>query len=115
MPQVIKIDSRETLEIKPETLYNLISNSGWGSNPTVDGFIVVEDKITSSDAEDGGADHDIIIKELATDKFFKGGYTDWDMDNTDYDEEDDEIGDRCDLNTSLIQVFPKQVTVTIYE
>lgn len=112
MPNVIK---RETLEIKPETLYNLISDSGWGSMPEIDGFVVIEDKITSSDAEDGGADHDIIIKELATDKFFKGSYTDWDMDNTDYDEEEDEIDGRCDLNTSLIQVFPKQVTITIYE
>ena len=107
--------SRQKLEIKPETLYKLISNTGWGSNPEIDGFTVIEDKITSSDAEDGGADHDIVIKELTTDKFFKGSYSDWDMDNTYYNEEKDEIGRRCDLNTSLTQVFPKQVTVTIYE
>jgi uncharacterized protein YtpQ (UPF0354 family) len=30
MTNVIKIsESREKLEIKPETLYNLISNTGW--------------------------------------------------------------------------------------
>jgi hypothetical protein len=86
-----------------------------GSNPTVDGFVVIEDKITSSDAEDGGAEHDIVIKELSTCRFFKGSYSDWDIDNTDYDEEEDKIGDRCDLNTNLTEVFSKQVTVTIYE
>ena len=80
-------------------------------------FVLIDDTITSSDYEDGGADHDYVLQEVETGDFYAGSYTDWDIYNTDYDEEDDDgvINGRCDLNTNLTQVYPEQVTITVYK
>lgn len=67
-------------------------------------FTLVENKITSSDPEDGGADHNVVIKRLSDQKYFRVFYTDWDMDynfNRDFPEE-------------LTEVFPREVITTIY-
>ena len=77
-------------------------------------YEVIEDTITSADEEDGGADHELIIKHIPTGKFYRGYYTDWDIENTDFDEETQEFG-RCDLDTTFTEVKPKQVKVTKYE
>ena len=74
---------------------------------------IVEDIITGADAEDGGADHEYIIKNIKTGKFYRGHYTDWDLDNTDFDEEDQEFS-RCDLYTKFTEVKPVEVTVVQY-
>ena len=98
-------------------------------------FEIVQDEITSADDEDGGAQHEIVLKDLKTNKFYSFSYSDWDMDNSDYDEETREFSDRCDLagwdtwhstigerveNTTqptieLHEVFPKTKLVTYYE
>lgn len=42
-------------------------------------YVLIFDKITGSDPEDGGADHDAVIKRKEDGKFFKVSYTDWDV------------------------------------
>lgn len=69
------------------------------------GFVCVKDEITSSDPEDGGADHDCVIKRLSDNKFFEFIYCDWDMDYN---------FDR-DFPENLKEVFPKDIVVTVYE
>lgn len=78
-------------------------------------FVIVKTKLNSSDDEDGGGDYTKILKEKSTGKFFSFNYTDWDISNTDYDEEDDVVDGRCDLDTNLEEVFSKVTTVTVYE
>lgn len=102
------VDDR--INIKPEILYVLLS----GYTNEADGFKVIEDKIKSSDTEDGGADHEYVIQEISTGRFFKGYYSDWDIENTDYDEEEDVCDGRIDLNCNLQEVFPEQITITVY-
>lgn len=102
---------RKILDIDPVILYKMFAMG----NNDVSGYSVVEDRITSSDPEDGGADHDYVIQDTSTGEFYSGSYSDWDIDNTEYDEEDDVIGDRNDFGTRLTQVFPRQVTITVYE
>lgn len=96
--------------IDESVLYRLLCGD---SNPE-DGFTIIEDLIISSDMEDGGADHVYVIKENATGNFFQGGYSDWDIDNTDYDWDNEVVSGRCDLVTNLRQVYPEQVTKTVY-
>ncbi len=81
---------------------------------------IVKSELTSSDMEDGGGDYTIVLKHLPTGRFYETSYTDWDMGNTEFDEElgkviTDEEGGRCDLNCGLTEVKPKQITTTIYE
>lgn len=88
--------------------YNLIRN---GKD---DEYEVVQDTITSSDAEDGGADHDIVIKQLSTGKFYANNYSDWDIDyNTSLDDDENVI--ETDLDCEFIEVFPKTKRITVYE
>lgn len=68
-------------------------------------YLLIEDTITSSDAEDGGADHTLIIKRVSDNKFFCLEYCDWDID---YNFEDD-------FPEELDEVFPLQKTITVYE
>jgi hypothetical protein len=102
------------MKIDESVLYRILA---YRSND--EGFTLIEDKITSSDSEDGGADHEYVIQEVATGNYYTGSYSDWDIDNTDYDDEEDDfdgkVGDRCDLNTNLIQVYPEQITITVYK
>ncbi len=102
---------RKQLNINPATLYVLL---GYG-NSECDGFELINDEITHSDPEDGGADHDYVIKEVSTGDFYKGSYTDWDIENTDYDEDEHLCNDRVDFNCNLTQVFPEKVEVIQYK
>lgn len=79
-----------------------------------EGFEEIEKEITGSDYEDGGTDYRLIVKEQSTGKFFEMNFTQWDIDNTDYDDETDTIGDRCDLPCTLYEVTQKVITKTIY-
>lgn len=68
-------------------------------------YVFIKEDIVGSDPEDGGADNIAIIQRRSDNKFFSIYYTDWDRFynfDTDFPEE-------------LIEVFPKQVTITIYE
>lgn len=102
------------MNINESVLYRILTGNG-NNEP----FILIEDKITSADAEDGGADHDYVLQEVETGNFYAGSYSDWDIYNTDYDDEDDDfdgsINGRCDLNNKLVQVYPEEVTITIYK
>lgn len=99
------------MTIDEAVLYRLLMNN----SKAEDGFTMIEDEITSSDMEDGGADHDFVIKENATGDFYAGSYSDWDIENTDYDYDNNVVDGRCDLNTNLYQVYPEQVTITVYK
>lgn len=70
-----------------------------------DDYIVVENKITSSDPEDGGADHDLVIRRLSDNKFFFIYYTDWDL----------EYNFERDFPEELEEVFPVERTIIVYE
>ncbi len=92
---------RERIIIKKETLRELI----YKKHTTIENYKCVENIITSSDEEDGGANHDIIVKRLSDGRFFKMSYTDWDM----------KYNFESDFSEELIEVFPKQITTTVYE
>jgi hypothetical protein len=102
------------MKIDEAVLYRILAYQS-----DVEPFVLIEDTITSSDPEDGGADHDYVLQEVATGNYYAGSYSDWDIDNTDYDEEDDDfdgvIDGRCDLNNNLTQVYPEQITITVYK
>lgn len=78
-------------------------------------YEVVERQITGSDYEDGGTDYRLIVKEKSTGKFFEMEFTEWDVSNTEYIEETDTVGERCDLDCDLCEVFPETVTTVIYK
>jgi hypothetical protein len=61
-----------------------------------------------------GGQYDIVLKHYESNKFYLFRYCDWDIDKTDYDEDTDTIGRRCDLISHLIEVEPHQITTTIY-
>ncbi len=104
-------ENREVIKIEKEKLKVIIYDDTYEMKKMgilVNGvreYSVVEDKITSADAEDGGATHEAIIKRTSDNKYFKLEYTDWDMD---YNFE-------SDFPEKLTEVFPKQVTITIFE
>lgn len=109
------------MEINQLTLYKLITSYSPYSktNKVIDDFQVVQSTLlTSSDDEDGGGHYDVIIKKISTSQFFKATYCDWDINNTDYDEEADEEDEdsfESDLDNDLVEVFPEEVTVTVYK
>jgi len=79
-------------------------------------YTVESCKCESSDNEDGGGHYRKILKEVSTGKFFELYYCDWDIENTDYDYDTGEMYEnaRCDLGTSLSEVFPQQVVKVEY-
>jgi len=102
-------------KIEPKTLYKLLTGySDSGYRGRLDGWEIVDKELTGSDPEDGGGSYDLVLKHLETDKFYMTSYCDWDIDNTYYDDEEDEIGRRCDLNCRLVEVEPKEVVKTVY-
>ena len=68
------------MKIEQNTLYKLLT--GYGRN--IDGWKIVNKKITSSDPEDGGGNYDVILKHFDSNKFYLFSYCDWDISNTDY-------------------------------
>lgn len=81
------------------------------------GFEYVETINEDFDEEDGGGHYTKIVKEISTGNFYSLHYCDWDILNTDFDEDEFEMYEngRCDLSTKLKQVKPKKITKTIYE
>ena len=100
--------------IDAATLYELITNFTY-SKEEYKGYVVVDNILTSSDNEDGDGHYDLIIKDVAENRFYEVSYSDWDIENTDYDEETCTIGERCDLYTNLTEVVPRLKTITVYE
>ena len=101
---------REKRTLKENEAYRIAAD--WGID-NLD-FEEVERNLTDSDDEDGGGEYELILKEKSTGKFFQMNFCDWDVSNTDYREETDTVGERCDLPTELVEVFPKTITKTIY-
>jgi len=75
---------------------------------------VVKTSLESSDPEDGGGHYDVILKHKPTGKFYETSYSDWDIDNTDFDEDNMCMGNRCDLSCRLTEIKPMEVKTTIY-
>lgn len=67
-----------------------------------DNFKTIEETTSIVSLEDGYVDMVVIVQRINDGKYFKGCYTVFDSDITEYD----------DL---LIEVFPKEKTITIYE
>ena len=65
----------------------------------------IESILVSSDHESGGAYRILIIQNKLDNKFYSIEYCDWDIDNNDLINYTD---------TDLVEVFPKQITKTIY-
>lgn len=76
---------------------------------TSEQYEVVTSECESSDVEDGGGHYRKILKDKVSGQFFEFYYCDWDIDNTDYDEDEDDVTGRCDLSTVIGEVFPSQV------
>ena len=77
-------------------------------------FEKMEDTITSSDDEDGGANHRAIIRDKSTGKFYEMEYSDWDIyHNFEYNRHTGVV-ERCDFNCELDEVIPVQITITKY-
>jgi len=98
------------LKLNEKVLYDLIWGDYQGKK-----FRIKSDKITSSDNEDGGASHTIIIEDLETNKTYRGYYTDWDIYyNFNYDDEEQEVI-RCDFDSELEEVKSYKKTITEYK
>lgn len=93
--------SKEIKKLETDVLIDIVRSY---NKKEINGFILVEDTITSSDPEDGGADHIAIIQEVSTGKYYRFDYQDWDID---YNEDD--------ISGEVEEVFPKQVITTVYE
>lgn len=93
---------REEIHIDRNVLREIIYDI-WFSKKA--DYKIIENKIVSSDLEDGGADHEVVIERIVDNKFFYFEYSDWDMD---YNFE-------RDFPENLKEVFPKEKTVIIYE
>ena len=89
-------EERETIDLGRETLMILIA----GSTPE---YTHIENEITGSDPEDGGADHIVVFQRNSDDRYFEFEYTDWDINYN-----------RDDFPTTATEVFPRTVTKTIY-
>ncbi len=88
----MKLDKNKTREII------------YGDSPD-NTYTLVKDEITSSDPEDGGADHTLIIKRNADNKYFRLYYSDWDM----------QYNFERDFPENFKEVVPKTKTITVYE
>lgn len=99
------------MKIDESILYRLLTDQSTEEDKK--NFELIQDYITSSDPEDGGADHTYVIKDIKSGLFYKGYYTDWDIDNTDYDGE--KICGRCDLESTLYEVKKKTKIIDVYE
>ena len=110
------------MKIDASALYALIydisydDNDWLSSNPPHGRYDwkIIHSELTSADDEDGGGHYDIVLEHIPTGKFYQTSYCDWDMDNTDFDEETGSIDGRCDLDCRLFEVVPKQVLTTVY-
>jgi hypothetical protein len=101
------IKTREKVELSRDILYNLIGS--YGGNGDFEGWRFVDDEITSSDPEDGGAEHSSIILRIEDEKYFLFDWNDWDRENN-------HDGGNFRQETYVVEeVFPKQITTTVYE
>lgn len=103
------------MKIKIETLYTLLLEGEYLGE--YEGFKLIENEIYHADDEDGGGHYSYIIQDIETKKYYKGAYCDWDLSNTDYDEETNTCYGRIDLENDLTEVKPKTktITITVYE
>jgi len=78
------------------------------ANPNdVNKYELIENNINSVDEGDGGVDYTAIIKRIKDGKFFKLNFQEWDID---WEKSPD-----FDMPEDLTEVFPKQITMTVYE
>lgn len=68
----------------------------------IEGFKFIQEESTYFDGEKGYTNYDVIMQRKSDSKFFKGSYEDWGA------------GDK-EVELKWEEVFPKQVTITVYE
>ena len=90
---------RENIQIDSKSLMKLIHNNPSEADKD---YELIENKIHSCDEEDGGGWYTVIIKRKSDNKYFSMEYCDWEMRNH-------------EISGFLDEVFPKQVTITIFE
>lgn len=78
------------------------------------GYKFIENNLVDADMEDGGGDFEMVIQEIESGKFFIASYSQWDIENTDYNKKDGVCG-RCDLDLDLCEVVPVTKTIIVYE
>lgn len=113
---------RETINIEDELLYNILTEfeileDDITEEEQIDmrtscNYKLIENPIVGHDEYDGGASYEGIIQRRSDGKFFKIEYTDWDLDHS------DTVGPytkNVSLDTNLKEVFPEQITKTIYK
>lgn len=102
------------MEIKLSTVRDVCYNKHDLGN---DEWELVESNITGSDEYDGGVDYEAIMRNKTTGDFYKATYQEWDMDweKSGFEEDEEEFSIDNGQVAELVQVYPKQVTITIYE
>lgn len=93
------MENRETIEVKGKNNLKNLLNVGQKDSE----FECVKSEISSCDEEDGGGWYRVVLKRLSDEKYFQFEYCDWEIQNSD------------PLAVQLKEVFPTQVTVTIYK
>ena len=99
------------MKIDEKILYNIYRNQSYYKGTD---YRFIKDTIDSSDSEDGGADHTIIIQDIVTGKFYENQYTDWDIDHNFNVDKDGNVT-RCDFDNELVEVIPVEKTIIVYE
>lgn len=100
------------MEIKLSTVRDLHY-----SNVSCEEWETVESKITGSDEYDGGASYELVIRHKIDGTYFIVDFNDWDVDWEKSGFKEDEDGYSIDDGNIVDahQVWPKQVTITVYE
>lgn len=98
---------RETIRLPKEVLSDIADNiyNRAGVLHEGDEYFLHENKITSSDPEDGGADHVVVFKRKSDGKYFRFEYSDWDS-WYNFDR---------DYPTTAKEVFAKKIEIIIFE
>ena len=99
------------MKIDPVILYRIITSV---KVEPILGYKFIESKLISSDQEDGGGTSDLVIQHIESGKFYTVSYSEWDIENTDYDEDTQKLGRRCDLSDTITEVEPEEKTIIVY-
>jgi len=71
-----------------------------------DEYELMQDEISNIDPEDGGGNHDVVIKRKSDDKYFAVHYSDWDM---------EDVNIERDFPDSATEVFARKVEILVFE
>ena len=128
MAKINKVNEQQTelTSIDPAALYALIYDIDYNDKDYLaeynniphesTNWKIINSELESSDNEDGGGHYEIVLEYIPTGKLYATSYSDWDMENTDFNEEDGTIDEdgRYDLSCHLTEVVAQSKTITVY-